>query len=489
MAVPDRQEDEPIQNTSRNYAHNAINTQVFDVIIVGAGVVGCALARRFILEGVSVAVVEKATDILDGASKANSAILHTGFDTIPDSIELSCIRDGYREYMEIHKEMNLPLENTGAHVVAWGDEEEARLAPIVEQAHANGIDDVKLISKRELLHKEPNLSTHAKAAIAVAGESIIDPWSAPYAYLRQALINGGQVYLNCEVADGEFDGGEWRLETSQGWLKGRQVINCAGLYGDQLDNALLGGSQFNITPRKGQFVVFDKAAAGLVSSIILPVPTSRTKGVVVCRTIFGNVIVGPTAEDQESRSDASTDETSLKALIASGAEKFPELATMPITAFYAGLRPASEYKDYQIKVDDERNWITVGGIRSTGLSGALGIARHVFALYSGAGHKHQPIKSPEIPQAPVLAQSCSQGLQRDWQQADYGEIVCHCELVTKREIERALDGPLAARSLAGLKRQTRVTMGRCQGFYCMARLAELTEGHFKQHLAELINDG
>lgn len=463
-----------------------MNNQVFDVAVVGAGVVGCAIARRFTLEGARVAVVEKGTDILAGASKANSAILHTGFDAPPGSLELSCIRDGYQEYLKIHQELGLPLERTGAHVVAWNDEEVAVLEAIVAQAHANGVLDVGLISGAEVKAREPQLSHLALAAVSVPSESIIDPWSAPYAYLLQSLLNGGEIFLATEVTGGERHGDQWQLETARGSLRARHIINCAGLYGDLLEERLLGSSNFHVKPRKGQFVVYDKAAASLVNSIILPVPTARTKGIVVCRTIFGNLLVGPTAEDQDDRSDASTDEDALRALIQSGIAKVPQLETMPITASYAGLRPATQYKDYQIDAKPDQNWITVGGIRSTGLSGALGIARYVFKLYSDLHSelrsKLVPVQNPITPQASALAENAP----RDWQSPNNGGLVCHCELVTEREIQRALSGPLGARSLSGLKRQTRATMGRCQGFYCSARLAELTDGYFDLPISERI---
>ncbi len=457
---------------------------LFDVVVIGAGVVGCAMARRFTLQGANVALVEKAGDILDGASKANSAILHTGFDAPPASLELACIRSGYDEYMKIHRDMNLPLEKDGAYVVAWSDEEAARLAAIMHQAHENGISEVKPVSAAGLARKEPELARAAKAALFIPGESIIDPWSAPYAYLNQALMNGAQAFLSCAVTNGKFDGDHWQLETSRGALKGKYIINCAGLYGDRLDEALLGAANFHITPRKGQFVVFDKAASDLLTSIILPVPTPRTKGVVLFKTIFGNLAVGPTAEDQESRSDTSTDAAALRGLIAAGIKKLPALADMPVTAVYAGLRPASQFKDYQIEAKAEHNWISVGAIRSTGLSGALGIATHVYQLYRDLGPNHSALANPQIPQAGVLAQKG----KRDWKLAEHGEIVCHCELVTAREIRAALTGPLKARSLAGLKRLTRATMGRCQGFFCTARLAELTKDHFKLPLAEGTGD-
>lgn len=461
-----------------------LSTDKYDVVVIGAGVVGCAIARRFTLEGARVAVLEKASDILDGASKANSAIMHTGFDAPEGSLELDCIRKGYKEYLKIHEKMQLPLDRSGAFVVAWNDDEAAKLEGLLAQAHANGIGDAHLIGTGELRRHEPHLADHAQAALAVPGESLMDPWSAPYAYLKQALDNGAEVFLNCDVKSGAFGGGEWQLQTSCGIVKSSHVINCAGLYGDRLDRALLGQSIFEIKPRKGQFVVFDKAAANLVKAVILPVPSKHTKGVVVCRTVFGNLLVGPTAEEQESRRDASTDEVALNALRAAAIEKFPALEHMPITATYAGLRPATENKNYRIETHAQQNWITVGGIRSTGLSAALGIAQHVFTLYRGLGPKHSPIDRPRIPQASLLAENGP----RHWQQEGHGEIVCHCELVTQSEIEQALSGPLAARSLSGLKRQTRASMGRCQGFYCSARLAEMTAGHFDIPLSQRIKD-
>lgn len=457
-----------------------LSAEIFDVVIIGAGVVGCAVARRFVLQGARVAVVEKASDILDGASKANSAILHTGFDAPAGSLELTCIQDGYQEYLKIYADMGLVLEETGAFVVGWSDEEAGKLDGILAKAHGNGVDDCGLISGAELLQAEPHLAGHAKAAIAVPGECLIDPWSAPYAYLQQGLDNGAEVFLSCAVTGGEFSGSEWQLETSRGTLQARHVINCAGLYGDLVESDVQGKADFIITPRKGQFVVYDKAASDLLGAVILPVPTKRTKGVVLFRTVFGNLAVGPTAQDQESRDDASCDEDSIRMLMAAGEEKIPGLAGMPVTAVYAGLRPATQFQDYQISSDAAHNWISVGGIRSTGLSGALGIAKYVFKLYGDAGAKHQAIVDPVIPRAHVLAQNG----ERDWKSAGHGEIVCHCELVTKREIDAALAGPLAAGSLQGLKRQTRVTMGRCQGFFCSGRLAEITDGCFDLPIAK-----
>ncbi|HID69622.1 MAG TPA: FAD/NAD(P)-binding oxidoreductase [Desulfobacterales bacterium] len=458
---------------------NALLADV-DVAIIGGGVVGCAVTRRMALEGASVVLIEKAADILDGASKGNSAILHTGFDAPVGTLEWECVQKGYNEYLEIHESLNLPLLKSGALVAAWTEEEEARFSEILKKGNENNVKDLRLLSSSEALALEPNLSKDIRAAIAIPREYVIDPWSAPLAYLMQALQNGGQALFNAGVIGGEFNGSEWILKTVRGTVRARYVINSAGLYGDIVNKDVLGASDFTIKPRKGQFVVFDKAANKLVRSIILPVPTKRTKGIVLFPTIFGNLMVGPTAEEQDDRDDASVDETILNDLHAQAIKKLPALAGIPVTATYAGIRPATERPEYRITQDKDRNWITLGGIRSTGLTSALGIAQHVHGLLTGQGAEFRKVDNPSVPFVPNLAEH----LPRDCDTPGYGEIVCHCEMVTQREIKAVLESEiLPAGSLSGLKRRTRVTMGRCQGFYCSARLAELTDGKFAKPIA------
>jgi glycerol-3-phosphate dehydrogenase len=445
-----------------------------DIAVIGGGVVGCAVARRMTLEGAGVVLVEKAGDILDGASKGNSAILHTGFDAPVGTLEQECVRRGHDEFMEIHRNFNLPVLKTGALVAAWSKEEEDKFETILEKGRKNGVQDLQLLNRTQVLAREPNLSPTLRSAIVVPREYVIDPWSTPLAYLKQAVENGGRALFNAEVRGGAFDHDHWLLDTGQGTVRARYVVNCAGLYGDRVDQKIFGRSEFTIKPRKGQFVVFDKAAARLLSSVILPVPTERTKGIVLFPTIFGNIVVGPTAEEQESRDDASVDEAVLRSLKQQAVTRLPGLADIPVTATYAGIRPATEAPQYRVIHRAEQHWITLGGIRSTGLTGALGLARHVHDLLSSRGADFKSMETPCIPVVPNLAEH----LDRDYATPGYGEIVCHCEMVTQREISAAMEGPVPAGNLGGLKRRTRATMGRCQGFYCSARLAELTRGKF-----------
>jgi glycerol-3-phosphate dehydrogenase len=470
----------PEGRTGRNQA----SVPAVDIAVIGGGVVGCATARKFALLGASVVLLESSTDILAGASKGNSALLHTGFDAPPGSLELRLMRRGYREYLSIREKLNLPLLETGAMVVAWSEAELARLDGILRQAIENGVQDVSLLDSADVLRREPSLSPSLRGALLVPGEHVIDSWSAPLAYLTQALAHGAEVWLRAEVVNGEFTGQSWLLKTARGPLRANYVVNCAGLYGDVVEQRCLGDKSFDIRPRKGQFVVFDKPAAKLISSIILPVPTDLTKGVVIARTIYGNVLVGPTAEEQPDRARATVDHDVLEGLIARAVRMIPALQQIPVNATYAGLRPASDKKEYRIRTDQDRHWITLGGIRSTGLTASLGLASYAAELLGDAPWSGTLAMNPVWTPVPNLAEH----LPRDWQTPGYGEIVCHCEMVTRREIDNAFASPLPPGNFGGLRRRTRAAMGRCQGFYCGAQLAELTQSRLSPPLATTMAD-
>ncbi len=455
-----------------------MNQPDFQVAVIGGGVVGCAVLRAFALAGARAILLERGHDILSGASKANSALLHTGYDAPTGSLELACVREGYDAYLAIRERLNLPLLETSALLVAWTQAEQARLSELLGHAEANGVEGVVALSRREVLSRAPGLNPELRGAILIPGEHVIDPWSAPLAYALQAVANGATVLRGCEVTGGELRGGRWRLQTSRGPVSAMVVVNCAGLFGDLVDS-IVREPPFRIAPRKGQFVVFDKSAASLVDTVILPVPTEGTKGVLVAPTAFGNVIVGPTAEAQDDREKAAVDTATLKMLVRRAAEIVPGLAEHPVTATYAGLRPATQFKDYQIEALAERQWITVGGIRSTGLTGALGIGAQVRRLYERSFAPLEDIANPLWTPVPNLTEA----RPRPYQQGGSGEIVCHCEWVTRGEIEEALAGPLPATDLGGLKRRTRCMMGRCQGFYCTWRIAQLAAGRIDHPVA------
>jgi glycerol-3-phosphate dehydrogenase len=442
--------------------------EVFDVAVIGGGVVGTGIFRQFALNGAKTLLIERANDILEGASKGNSAILHTGFDAPPESLELQCVKDGYAEYMKIKDELDLNFRNTQAVVVAWTEEQLEKLGAIQAKGFGNGIKELDLLDTAQLHAREPNLSSDAKGAILVHGESLIDPWRAPLAYLKQGIAAGGKSAFSHEVTGGNHTGEYWELETTRGTLRAKTVINAAGLYGDVVDR-IKGSDDFKIIPRKGQFIIFDETAFDLISTIILPVPTKITKGVVVTPTAFGNILVGPTAEDQESRTDSRTVEETLHDLQEKAFQIVPKLRDHKIIATFAGLRPASDEPQYRVMINDAANWITVGGIRSTGLTSSLGLAKHIWTL-------HDTHYTEEAPAQPIVhTPNISVFSERDFERKGYDRIVCHCEHVTEREIREALREESGAGTWGGLKRRTRAGMGRCQGFNCAADVAQIIE--------------
>jgi glycerol-3-phosphate dehydrogenase len=432
----------------------------FDIAIIGGGVVGLAILRRFALAGLKCVVFEKGPDILSGASKASSGLLHTGFDAAPKTLELQCIKAGYAEYVEIRQSLNLPLLETGAIVTAWTDVEIAALHSIVAKAHANGVRDVRPLSQTELRIREHQLSKHAVAGVLVPGEHVIDAWSAPLAYARQAMAHGAKVKTNTEILKVEYKNGGWNLAG----IEAHCVINAAGLFGDYVA-ALAQPANFTIKPSKGQYVVFDKPAAKLLRSIILPVPSEHNKGIALFKTIYGNLAIGPTAQETNERENSATDSATLEQLKQRAIEMLPALKDVAVTAAYAGLRPATDHKDYVIEANAEQNWISVAGMGSTGLTGALGIAQHVAKLY--VKHIGKLPKKQAAP-LPILVPNLAEHSIRPYMKG--GEILCHCEWVTRGEIEAACTGPLPATTRGGLKRRTRATMGRCQGLYCSAEV-------------------
>ena len=446
-----------------------------DVAIIGAGVVGTAIARALAFQDVSCVLIDAANDVGTGTSKANTAILHTGFDTDPSSLESRLLRRGYALLGSYARRAGIPVERTGAVLVAWTAEQLAELPAIEDKARRNGVTDVLQIGTGELHQREPRLGPGALGALVIPGESIICPWTTPLAYATEALAAGARLQLRSRVTGIRAGAAEHQLVTESGVVHCRWVVNAAGLHSDTID-AMMGGNSFTIKPRRGELIVFDKLARPLLRSILLPVPTARTKGVLVAPTVYGNVLLGPTAEDVPDRGDVATTRAGLAALMAAGRRILPGLAAEEVTASYAGLRAATADRDYQIWVDGARRYACVAGIRSTGLSASLGIAEYVTGLLAEAGLRLAGRPEPDPPVMPYIGQAGTRPYQdaaRVAADPEYGRIVCHCERVTRGEIRDALAGPLPPGDTDGLRRRTRVLNGRCQGFYCAATVAGL----------------
>jgi glycerol-3-phosphate dehydrogenase len=446
----------------------------YDVAVIGAGVVGTAIGRQLARYRLRTVLLERANDVGTGTSKANTAIVHTGFDTQPGSLESTLVRRGHKLLTSYARAAGIALEETGAVLVAWNAEQAARLDDIVAKARANGYEGAARIDLAELARREPHLAQGATGAVAIPDESIICPWSPSIAFATEAIGAGVELQLATEVTDVERDGEGWLLHTTGEPVRADWVVNAGGLDADLL-NRQFGHNEFTVAPRRGQLIVFDKLSRGLVSSIVLPVPTERTKGVLVAPTVYGNVLLGPTAEDIEDRTDTVTTAAGLDGLLDAGRRILPDLVQEEVTATYGGIRAATEHRDYQITVHEQERYACVGGIRSTGLTASLAIAEHVVNHMGAAGLPLvEADDEPVIPHMPELGERATRAFEDDQLvQADpaYGHIMCFCERVTEGEVRDALASALPASDLGGLRRRTRATNGRCQGFFCGAAIA------------------
>jgi glycerol-3-phosphate dehydrogenase len=457
---------------------------IYDIAIIGAGAVGSAIAREFSRYELKVALVESNPDVGMGTSKASTAIWHTGFDAKPGTLEATLMRRSYTLMDKYMSEANIPHERLGAVLIAWNQDQFDALPALEKKAHENGVMDVKIISADEVYRCEPNINKGALGGLLVPGEGILCTFSVPLAFATQAVVNGVELFLNFQVKSIRpqvmDDKPIWSivsgLSSTNETIQARYIVNAAGLYSDEI-NAHFGHTNFTVTPRRGQLIVYDKLARPLVNHVLLPVPTSKTKGVLISPTVYGNILLGPTAEDLPPSHKTATETTAegLKLLLGKGREILPQLLEEEVTATYAGLRAATEHSDYQIAMYAEQRYLCVGGIRSTGISSAMGIAEHAVELLGGAGvefklkDEFKSIRLPTIGQADIRPHQSAEMIAKNPQ---YAEMVCHCERVSHGELIDAMNSPIPATTLDALRRRTRASQGRCQGFNCHAVLAK-----------------
>lgn len=451
---------------------------ISDVVVVGAGIVGCAIARALAGTELSVTLVEARNDVGDGTSKANTALLHTGFDSKPGTLESRLVARGYQLLSEYATQTGIPVEHTGAMLVAWTDEEADALPRLKEKAEANGYHACTIVDSDEVYRRVPDLGPGALGGLTVPGESIICTWTTNLALATDAVARGARLLRGARVTNVVAGADATTLHTTAGSVQGRWIINAAGLGADRLDNEF-GYRRFTVIPRRGELLVFDKLARPMAPLIVLAVPSSRGKGVLVSPTIYGNVMVGPTSENLEDRTATGTSEDGFEFLVSKGRALMPTLFDEEITASYAGLRASTEHDDYLIDLDAEQHYVLVGGIRSTGLTSGMAIAEYVTGLLAEAGvdvtERHHLPSPPQMPNIGEAGVRPYQDGGRVGSDPEYGRIVCFCERVSAGEIRDTFDSPIPPADLDGLRRRTRVMNGRCQGFYCGANTQALLQ--------------
>jgi glycerol-3-phosphate dehydrogenase len=448
-----------------------------DVVVIGAGAVGCAIARELSKYDVRVIVVDKNEDIGGDASKSNSAIIHTGYDATPDTLESQLVVAANPMYDEIVQDLDVPFKRIGAILPAITQEQFEKLPEIKAKAFKNRVYDVEYKSGKELLEIEPNLNPEVKGGLYIPRESIIDPFIFVQALAENANANGVEFLLNAKVTDIKTENGKIKsVVTTKGEIQTTYVINSAGLYCDEIAE-MVGKAEYKVVARKGQFYILDKKTSCQVNYIVLPIPTKITKGKLMCPTIHGNMLVGPTAEDQQSKVDKSTSAEGLESIAKDVKNLVPNVNLRDTITQYSGLRPNRNPEGLHVDTyDDLYGYVNLSGVRSTGLTLSVAMGKYVAQVLLNMGAE-LVLKENFIKTRKGIVKFSEQTREKQDELIKenplYGNIVCRCETITEAEIMQAIHRPLGAKSVDAVKRRVRAGMGRCQAGFCGPKVLEI----------------
>jgi len=465
---------------------------MYDVIIVGAGVSGAASARELSRCAARVCVLEKEEDVCCGTSKANSAIVHAGYDAAPGSLMAKLNVRGNALMGDLAKDLDIPFRRIGSLAVCLSEEDMPGLQALYDRGQANGVPDLRIIYHDELLQMEPNLSEETYAALYAPTAGIVCPFGLNIALAENAAMNGVEFHFDTEVQSLERrQGGGWILHTSQGSYETRLVVNAAGVYADSLHNMISSG-KIHITPRRGDYCLLDKTTGSHVNHTIFPLPGKYGKGILVSPTIHGNLLLGPTAIDVADPEATNTTADGLAQVLENAGRYVKEIPYKNVITSFAGLRAHEDGHEFIIgEVPGAENFIDCAGIESPGLtsSPAIGemVAEIVRAKLELSEKEHFISRRKGIMNPTQLPD----GERQEWirRHPAYGHIVCRCEHISEGEILDAIHRPLGARSLDGVKRRVRAGMGRCQGGFCSPRVMELLSRELDIPLEQITKRG
>lgn len=449
---------------------------MYDVLIIGAGVIGGSIFRELTKYNLKVSVLEKENDVSMGTTKANSAIIHAGFDPDPESVVAKYNVRGNEMYEGLCKELDVPFKRNGAMVVAFAEENMATLETLYKKGVKMGVKGLRLLNKEETLKKEPNLNDTVVGALYAPTSGIVCPFQYTIALFENAVSNGGELYLESEVVSIEKNDGIFFVKTKDGKeFKARYVVNAAGVYADEVHN-MIAKEKFSIRPRTGEYIVFDKSQGRLFNSTIFPCPSKMGKGILVSPTVHGNLFIGPNAVDIDDKENKSTTQLGLDEI-----KKAANITTSKINyresiRNFAGLRAISSTGDFIIEEnDDVKGFIDVAGIKSPGLTCAPAIAEDVVKILKEAGldleRKTNFISKRK--QVRFMDLSLDERNELIKENPQYGNIVCRCESITEGEIVDAINRSFGQISIDGVKRRCRPGMGKCQGGFCSPKVLDI----------------
>ena len=441
---------------------------MYDVVIIGAGSSGCAIARELSRYKLSVCVTDRESDVCEGTTKANSAIVHAGFDAVPGSLKAKLNVRGSQMMPELSRKLDFAFKNNGAFVLCFDEAQKSGLDELAERGRANGVEGVRVISGDEARAMEPALTDDVVAALYAPTSGIVCPFEMTLAFAENAFANGAEFRLSTCVTGIDKTEAGYTVHTDKGDIETRIVVNAAGVYADKI-HAMVSAEPMKIIPRRGEYMLLDKEAGGLVSHTIFQQPTKMGKGILVSPTVHGNLLLGPTAEDIDDKENTATTREGLAEVRAKAGLSVKGIPFGKVITGFTGLRAVGDTHDFIIReCPDAKGFIDCAGIESPGLTSAPAIGEYVRDIIAGLISLEEKPDFIETRKGVTHFASLSREEQNELIKKDpaYGQVVCRCETVTEGEIRDAIDRPLGATTLDGVKRRTRAGMGRCQAGFC-----------------------
>lgn len=471
---------------------------MYDVIIVGAGVSGCAVARELSGYELKIAVLEKEPDICEGTSKANSGIVHAGYDAKPGTLKAKLNVEGSRKMEALSRELDFPYKQNGSLVLCFDEAERSRLTELKERGEKNGVSGLRILNREELIAMEPAVGDQAVAALYAPTGAIVCPFGLTIALAENAAENGVEFHRGIEVRGIQRTSSGYLLKTNQEDFKTRVLVNAAGVHADEIHN-MVSRQKMKIVPRRGEYLLYDKRTGGLVSHTLFQLPTALGKGILVTPTVHGNLLTGPTALDIEDKDGVETSGEGIRQVQQKASLSVPGIPAKQVITSFAGLRAhiveiqgREEADDFLIEeAEDAPGFIDVAGMESPGLSCAPATGEYVAGLVTGI---LKPDRKPHFVSTrkgiPSMALASDEERRRlILEDPKYGNVICRCEMVTEGEIINAIRRPVGAVTTDGIKRRTRAGMGRCQAGFCNPRVVEILAAELSVDVSEICKSG
>lgn len=447
---------------------------MYDIAVIGAGVVGGLTARAFSKYNLKICILEKENDVAMGATKANSAIVHAGFDAKNGSLKAKLNVKGSQMMEAVCKELGVKYKNNGSLVIGFNEEDKAVLNDLLKRGIENGVEGLKVIEKAELKSLEPNISDNAVCALHAPTGAIVCPYDLTIAAIGNAMDNGAELKCNFNVCNITKSENGYKISSENEQIEARFVINCAGIYSDKIAR-LIGDDSFDVTPRKGEYILLDKECGNMVSHTIFRTPSKMGKGILVSPTVDGNLLLGPTSVDITDKENKNTASEGFEDIISKATENLNTVPLGKTITSFCGLRAVGSTGDFII-TSPKKGFINAAGIESPGLSASPAIAEYIVSLLEEQGLQleNNPNYNPNrLSMHAFREASIEEKNEIIKKNPAYGRIICRCEGVTEGEILDAIHRNPKARDLDGVKRRTRAQMGRCQGGFCGPYITEL----------------